>query len=181
MKGKGELTKNTVVATIMSNMGLFKALEGIGVKYVKTDVGDKNVYDAMANGKLSLGGEESGHIIFSKYASTGDGILTAIKIMEVLIESKLTSDRLCADFKMYPQSLVNVKVSDKDGAILDKNVQKALHEVEKTLGSSGRILLKKSGTEPVVRVMAEAETKTACDEAVEKLVREIKKSGKAIE
>lgn len=181
MKEKGELAKNTVVATIMSNMGLFKALEGIGVKYVKTDVGDKNVYDAMANGKLSLGGEESGHIIFSKYASTGDGILTAIKIMEVLIESKQTSDRLCMDFKLYPQSLVNVKVSDKDGAILDKNVQKTLHEVEKTLGSSGRILLRKSGTEPVVRVMAEAETKTACDNAVEKLVREIKKSGKAIE
>lgn len=181
MKEKGELSKNTVVATVMSNMGLFKALDAIGVKYTKTDVGDKNVYEAMSREKLSLGGEESGHIIFSKYASTGDGILTAIKIMEVLIESKMPSDRLCADFRMYPQSLANVRVFDKERAVSDNNVQKKLSEVREKLGNGGRVLLRKSGTEPVVRVMAEAETKTACDEAVEKLVRAIKKSGYAKE
>lgn len=177
LKSKGQLSGNTVAATIMSNMGLFRALDELGVKYIKTDVGDKNVYDAMQRDGLSLGGEESGHIIFSKYATTGDGLITAIKVMEVLIESKLRSDELCKGFRMYPQYLVNVRVQDKNAVMTDKSVLEALETERQKLGTSGRILVRKSGTEPVVRVMAEAETELSCREAVERVVKAISLGG----
>ena len=174
MKKRNELSGNTVAVTIMSNMGLFRALDKIGVKYIKTDVGDKNVFDAMRQNGLSLGGEESGHIIFSKHASTGDGLITAIKVMEVLIESKGTSDELCKGFEMYPQHLINVRVNDKNAAV---NNEKVLEEVEgarRTLGNGGRILLRKSGTEPVVRVMVEAESEEMCLKCASAVANKIK-------
>ncbi len=178
MKERSQLSENTVAATIMSNMGLFKALDGIDVKYIKTDVGDKNVYEAMQRDGLSLGGEESGHIIFSKHASTGDGLITAIKIMEVLIESKRPSNELCRDFKMFPQHLVNLKVADKNAVMTDKEVLEAAAKAEETLEGRGRVLLRKSGTEPVVRVMAEAETDELCKDAVDSIVRVIEQKYK---
>ncbi len=175
MKQKGELSKSTVAATIMSNIGLFKALENEGIAYVKTDVGDKYVYEVMLRDGLSLGGEESGHIIFSKHASTGDGLITAIKIMEVLIENKEKSSELCRDFKMYPQYLQNVRVSDKRAVVTDGFVLETVRKQQERLGKNGRVLLRKSGTEPVVRVMAEAETEELCRETVREIVKEIEK------
>ena len=129
----------------------------------------------MQRDGLSLGGEESGHIIFSRYASTGDGLITAIKVMEVLVESKRPSNELCRDFRMYPQYLVNVKTMNKDAVMTDKDVLDAISAAEKMLGEKGRVLLRKSGTEPVVRVMAEAETHTLCKETVEGIVHLIEK------
>lgn len=163
LKKTESLNKNTVVATVMSNLGLFKALEKEGINYVKTDVGDRFVYEAMQNGDFCFGGEESGHIIFSKFASTGDGLITAIKIMETLIESKLSASKLCEDFCTFPQMTKNIRVDKKDAAINDEDVQKAVKEISEKLGENGRILLRKSGTEPVVRVMVEAETEELCE------------------
>lgn len=162
LKQNDSLNKNTVVATVMSNLGLFKALEKEQIDYVKTDVGDRFVYEAMNNGDFCFGGEESGHIIFSKFASTGDGLITAIKIMEVLIESKLPASNLSNGFTLYPQLTKNIRVTDKDAAINDEDVQKRKNEISEILGSDGRILLRKSGTEPVVRVMVEAENNELC-------------------
>ena len=173
--------KNTVVATIMSNIGLFKALEAEGIEYVKTDVGDKYVYEAMQKEGYKLGGEESGHIIFSKYASTGDGIITAIKIMEVLIESKQPSSKLCEDFVMYPQYLVNVRVADKAAVLADEDVVAALEKARASLADEGRILLRKSGTEPVVRVMAEAKGEEICKKHVMDVVKAIEAKGYKVE
>ena len=181
MKANESLSKNTVAATIMSNIGLFKALEDEGIEYVKTDVGDKYVYEAMVKNGLSLGGEESGHIIFSKHASTGDGIITAIKIMEVFIESKLPSSKLCEKFVMYPQFLKNVRVADKDAVINDEDVKAALERARQELGEDGRILLRKSGTEPVVRVMAEAKGEVICQKHVMDVVRTIENKGYKVE
>ncbi|MBQ4630492.1 MAG: phosphoglucosamine mutase [Clostridia bacterium] len=164
LKKNDSLEKNTVAATVMSNLGLFKALEKSGINYVKTDVGDRFVYEAMTEGGYCLGGEESGHIIFSKFASTGDGLITAIKIMEVLIESKRQASALCEDFEIYPQLTRNIKVKDKDAAINNPEVQEAAKTIADKLGNNGRILLRKSGTEPVVRVMVEAETKQLCED-----------------
>lgn len=175
MKQKGELSQNTVAATIMSNIGLFKAFENEGIAYVKTDVGDKYVYEAMLRDGLSLGGEESGHIIFSKHASTGDGLITAIKIMEVLIESKIKSNELCRDFRLYPQYLENVRVTDKRTVVTDGVILETVRKQQERLGKNGRVLLRKSGTEPVVRVMAEAETEELCRETVREIVKEIEK------
>lgn len=175
LKKHKELSDNKIAATVMSNMGLFKALDGAGIGYIKTDVGDKNVYDAMQRDGLSLGGEESGHIIFSKHAATGDGLITAIKIMEVLIESKRPSNELCRGFVRYPQYLVNVAVSDKEAAVRNKSVLAAVEKVRERLGENGRILLRKSGTEPVVRVMAEAESESLCIECVETIADVIRK------
>lgn len=166
MKQLGELFENTVVTTVMSNMGLYKALDKEGINYVKTDVGDKYVYESMSTNGYQLGGEESGHIIFSKYATTGDGLITALKIMEVFIESKLPVSKLIDGFKIYPQLTENIKVADKDAVLSDADVQKAKEEVESRLAGNGRILLRKSGTEPVIRVMAEAEDEETCKEAV---------------
>ena len=179
MKKRGELSGNTVVATVMSNMGLFKALEKEDIQYVKTNVGDRFVHEEMQKGAFSLGGEESGHIIFGKYANTGDGILTAIKIMEVFVESKRKSSELCRDFMLYPQYLVNVRVADKAAVMNDREIIRLVEDVQKKLGDSGRILLRKSGTEPVIRVMAEAGDERTCRESVETVVRKISEKGYA--
>ncbi len=179
MANRGELEKDTVVATIMSNMGLFKALDENGLKYATTDVGDKYVYEEMTNKGYCLGGEESGHIIFSKFASTGDGLITALKIMEVYIESKLPASKLSDGFTRYPQVTKNVRVSSKDETIGDADVQKAKDAVSEKLGSDGRILLRKSGTEPVIRVMVEAKTEEICNEMTDSVIKVIKEKGYA--
>ena len=154
MKEQGTLVNNTIVTTIMSNLGLYKALDREGIAYEKTAVGDKYVYENMAANGHCLGGEQSGHIIFSKNATTGDGILTSLKVMEVILEKKQTLHRLASEVEIFPQILKNVRVSDKTAAQEDADVQKAVEEAVQELGSDGRILLRPSGTEPVMRVMA---------------------------
>lgn len=181
MKEAGELNNNTIVTTIMSNLGLYKALDKAGISYEKTAVGDKYVYENMLKNDHSLGGEQSGHIIFSKYATTGDGILTSIKIMEAVIEKKQTLGKLASEVHILPQLLVNVRVSDKPTVRNDEDVIKAIDEVEKLLGEDGRILVRESGTEPVIRVMVEAETKEICQENVQKIVSVIEQKGYIVE
>lgn len=168
MKNRGELAKNTVVSTVMSNLGLYKALEKHGIESVKTDVGDKFVYEAMTNEGYCVGGEESGHIIFSKFATTGDGLITAIKLMEIFIESKLPVSKLCEDFVVYPQITINTRVTDKDIVMNDKDILSVVAQIEKELDGNGRILLRKSGTEPVIRVMVEAQSKEKCKELAQR-------------
>ncbi len=170
LKEKGELFNNTVVTTVMSNFGLYKAFDELGIDYAKTAVGDKYVYDYMMKNNNRLGGEESGHIIFSKYATTGDGILTSLKIMEVMMAKKQPLSKLAEGFEMYPQILKNVRVKDKPATRNDPDVCKAVENAEKRLGASGRILVRESGTEPVIRVMAEAETEELCRECVDSVV-----------
>lgn len=177
MKERDKLANNTVVTTVMSNFGLYKALDAAGIDYVKTAVGDKYVYEYMVNHGNRLGGEQSGHIIFSKYATTGDGILTSIKVMEVMQARRLTLSQLCEPMTVYPQLLVNVKVKDKTAAQEDPDVKAAVDYVAKTLGDSGRILVRESGTEPLVRVMVEAETPELCQEYVYHVVNVIKAKG----
>lgn len=171
MKEKGELNKDTIVATIMSNMGLFEALNKSGITYEKTAVGDKYVYENMMEHNYSLGGEDSGHIIFSKHEVTGDGILTSLKIMEVMLERKMKLSGLIKDFKVYPQVLKNVRVKSKKDAIEDPDVLKSKEEAEDMLGATGRLLLRESGTEPVIRVMVEAKSQEFCEEIAEKIIR----------
>ena len=177
MKEREKLVNNTVVTTVMSNFGLYKAFDEIGIDYVKTAVGDKNVHDYMSAHGNRLGGEQSGHIIFSKYATTGDGILTSLKIVEVMLARKAKLSALAAPVKEFPQVLVNVKVGDKDGALSDADVAKAVKSAEKKLGSGGRILVRASGTEPLVRVMVEAESQQVCKELAESVVSVIKAKG----
>ncbi len=181
MKERGKLFKNTVVTTVMSNFGLYKALDEIGVNYEKTKVGDKYVYERMSEGGFALGGEQSGHIIFSKYACTGDGILTSLKVMQAVIDKKATLSKLAAPMTVYPQVLKNVRVKDKAAAQSDNDVQAAVKEVEKLLGDKGRILVRESGTEPLVRVMVEAESKELCEKCAKSVVDEIKRKGYAID
>ncbi len=169
MLSEGKLAKNTVVTTVMSNMGLMKALGENNIGCIRTDVGDKYVYEAMKNGGYSLGGEESGHIIFSKYASTGDGLITAIKLMEILIESKGAASKLAEGFLPMPQITVNVPVADKDAVMKDIEVKNAAHDAEEKLSGEGRVLLRRSGTEPVVRVMVEARGENLCRTVAEGL------------
>ena len=180
LKEIGELDNNTVVTTIMSNIGLYKAFDQVGISYEKTAVGDKYVYENMSNNGHRLGGEQSGHIIFSKYATTGDGILTSLKIMEVLIEKKTTLSQLAEEVEIYPQLLQNVRVSDKKEAQEDADVQAAVAKVAEELGEDGRILVRESGTEPVIRVMVEATSDEICKKYVEQVVDVIKKKGYAI-
>ncbi len=180
MKENGKLTNNTVVTTVMSNFGLYKAFDELGIDYAKTAVGDKYVYDYMMKNKNRLGGEQSGHIIFSKFATTGDGILTSLKIMEVMIAKKQPISKLYEGFEFYPQVLENVKVTDKSAAQADEKVQIAVKEVEAELGNSGRILVRESGTEPVIRVMVEAESEEICRKYVDKVVNTIKEKGYSI-
>ena len=177
MKEREKLVNNTVVTTVMSNFGLYKAFDEIGIDYVKTAVGDKNVHDYMSAHGNRLGGEQSGHILFSKYATTGDGILTSLKILEVMLARKAKLSALAAPVKEFPQVLVNVKVGDKDGALSDADVAKAVKSAEKKLGSGGRILVRASGTEPLVRVMVEAESQQVCKELAESVVSVIKAKG----
>ena len=180
MKERGKLLGNTVVTTVMSNFGLYKAFDELGIDYAKTAVGDKYVYEYMMNNGCRLGGEQSGHIIFSKYASTGDGILTSLKIMEAMIAKKKTLSQLCDGLTIYPQILKNVKVADKAVAQADPDVQAAVAEVAAKLGDSGRILVRESGTEPKIRVMVEAESLDVCREYVDHVVETIKRKGHAV-
>ena len=180
MKERGKLLMNTVVTTVMSNFGLYKAFDELGIDYAKTAVGDKYVYEYMMQHGCRLGGEQSGHIIFSKYASTGDGILTSLKIMEVMMAKKQPLSELHKDLVIYPQVLKNVRVTDKRLAQDDPDVQAAVSEVAAKLGDSGRILVRESGTEPVVRVMVEAETEEKCREYVDYVLDVIRKKGHAV-
>ena len=167
--------------TSMSNLGLYKACDKIGMKYEKTAVGDKYVYENMVRNDYSLGGEQSGHIIFSKHATTGDGILTSLMIMEVILERKLSLGKLAEEVKIYPQLLKNVRVADKQTARENKEVIKAVEEVTKALGDDGRILVRESGTEPVLRVMVEAATDELCEKYVNQVVDVIKAEGLIVE
>ena len=177
MKANGLLKDNTVVTTVMSNFGLYKAFDEAEINYIKTDVGDKYVYEAMQANDYHLGGEESGHIIFSKFASTGDGLITALKIMEVMLESKQTASKLCEGFERFPQLLVNVRVSDKEATLGDPDVRAAVAAVEEALGNDGRILCRKSGTEPLIRVMVEAKGEAICETMAHRVVDVIRAKG----
>ena len=181
MKERGKLLTNTVVTTVMSNFGLYKAFDELGIDYAKTAVGDKYVYEYMMKNGCRIGGEQSGHIIFSKYASTGDGILTSLKMMEVMMARKKKMSELAEDLTIYPQVLANVRVTDKKAAQNDPDVQAAVRNVADQLGDTGRILVRESGTEPVVRVMVEAETEDICHKHVDDVVDVIKKNGWAVE
>ena len=170
MRSMGQLDTNTVVTTVMSNFGLYKAFDEAGIDYAKTAVGDKYVYEYMTANGCRLGGEQSGHIIISKYATTGDGILTSLKMMEVMLAKKKKLSELCAGLSIYPQVLKNVRVHSKPEAQNDPVVQAAVQAVSEKLGATGRILVRESGTEPVIRVMVEAPTKQQCQELVDSVV-----------
>lgn len=174
MMEQGALRGNTIVTTIMSNLGLYKACDRIGLKYEKTDVGDKHVYENMSKNGYQLGGEQSGHVIFGKNATTGDGILTSLKIMEAILEKKASLAALTSEVKIYPQLLQNLKVKDMDATLNHPDVQKAIKEVEERLGDDGRILVRKSGTEPLLRVMVEALTNELCEEHVLHVINAMK-------
>lgn len=180
LKEQGQLKGNTVVTTVMSNLGLYKALDRLGIDYAKTAVGDKYVYEYMQQNGCRIGGEQSGHIIFSKYASTGDGILTSLMMMEVMLAKEKPMSELAADLKIYPQVLENVRVTDKKAAQEDAKVQEAVNLAAEALGDSGRILVRESGTEPLVRVMVEAETHEDCQKYVDSVVEVIRERGYAI-
>ncbi|MFR2010592.1 MAG: phosphoglucosamine mutase [Christensenellales bacterium] len=180
LKEKGELNNNTVVTTVMSNLGLYKALDRAGISYEQTAVGDKYVNANMMENGHSLGGEQSGHIIFSKYAVTGDGVLTSLMLMEVMLEKKTKLSELRKDLKVYPQLLKNVRVADKPAARADEDVQAAVEKVSKELGDEGRILLRESGTEPVIRVMVEAKTDELCEKYVDEVVSVLYSKGHGI-
>ena len=177
MKEQGSLFHNTVVTTVMSNFGLYKAFDREGISYEKTAVGDKYVYENMAATGNCLGGEQSGHIIFSKHATTGDGILTSLKVMEVILEKKQTLAKLASEYEVYPQVLKNVKVKDKKAAQDDEKVQAEVKKVTESLGSDGRILLRQSGTEPVVRVMVEASDLETCEKYVDQVIKVMEEQG----
>ena len=177
MREQGALVGNKIVTTIMSNFGLYKALDREGIGYEKTAVGDKYVYENMSQNGYCLGGEQSGHIIFSKNATTGDGILTSLKVMEVMLEKKQPLDKLASEVEIYPQVLKNVRVKDKKAAQEDGDVQAEVSKVIAALGNDGRILLRQSGTEPVVRVMVEAPDHDTCERYVDQVIEVMKKKG----
>ena len=177
MKEHGQLKDDTIVTTIMSNLGLYKACDKIGMKYEKTQVGDKYVYENMVKNGFMLGGEQSGHIIFSKHATTGDGILTSLMLMEVIIEKKQLLNTLASEVSIYPQLLENVRVANKTAARNNEEVKKAVASVEKELGEDGRILVRESGTEPVIRVMVEAKKDAICREMVQRVIEVMDKEG----
>ncbi len=177
LKERGELVNNTVVATVMSNCGLFKALDERGINYAKTAVGDKNVNDYMVSHNLCIGGEQSGHIIFRQFASTGDGILTSLKMMEVMLEKKLPLSKLGEPVVIYPQVLENVRVTDKKTVMGAPIVLEAIKKAEERLCGNGRMLVRESGTEPLVRVMAEASDEQICKECIDIVVQAITACG----
>lgn len=177
MKEEGKLTNNTVVTTIMSNLGLYKAFDRAGIAYEKTTVGDKYVYANMCENGHCLGGEQSGHIIFSKYATTGDGILTALMVMGVMMDRKVSLSSLASEVKIYPQLLKNVRVADKQAVKDNAAVQEAVASVTGALGENGRILVRESGTEPVIRVMVEAESDELCEQHVDAVISVMKAQG----
>ena len=181
LKDRGKLLNNTVVTTVMSNFGLYKAFDAAGIDYEKTAVGDKYVYENMVQNGHRIGGEQSGHIIFSKYATTGDGILTSIKMMEVMLAKKMPLSKLAEPVKIYPQVLKNIRVKSKPEAQNDPDVQAAVESVAQMLGDTGRILVRESGTEPVIRVMVEAETDELCHEHVDNVVKVMEAEGLIVE
>ena len=180
MKDRDKLVGNKVVTTVMSNFGLYKAFDAVGIEYEKTKVGDKYVYECMSENGYRIGGEQSGHIIFSKYATTGDGIITALKMMEVMLAKKKTLSELAAPLVIYPQVLKNIRVTDKTQAQDDADVKAAVEAVANALGADGRILVRESGTEPVVRVMAEAGSTEECEKYVDQVIEVIKSKGYAV-
>ena len=180
LKDKGELNNNTDVTTVMSNLGLYKAFDKKGINYEKTAVGDKYVFENMMENGHSIGGEQSGHIIFSKYATTGDGVLTSLMIMEVILGRKVKLSELFNSLTIFPQLLVNIKVTSKDDVMNDPDILKLNDEIAEELGDDGRLLLRKSGTEPVIRVMVEAGTDELCKKYVDRMVDFIKEKGYAI-
>ncbi len=177
MKTHGALPSNTVVTTIMSNFGLYKAFERGGIRYVKTPVGDKNVAAEMFEHGYALGGEQSGHIIFSKYATTGDGVLTALRLTEIMVERKSDLATLHQDLEVYPQEMRNLRVADKDAALSNAHIQAAIREADEMLGDEGRTVVRASGTEPVIRVMAEHRDETVCRHAVDHIVHAFRDEG----
>lgn len=179
MKKEGKLNKNTVVTTVMSNFGLYKALDEEGIAYEKTAVGDRFVYENMLRNDFRLGGEQSGHIILSKYATTGDGILTSIELMEAMLDSKQSLSRLCAGMRAYPQALANIRVGSKISVRENERIQNTICNLSEKLGDSGRVLVRESGTEPVIRVMAEAEDQRTADECVNTIIQAIREEGLA--
>ncbi len=181
MKERGKLTDNTVVTTIMSNFGLYRAFDQLDIKYKQTAVGDRYVYECMRDNGHLLGGEQSGHIIFSKYANTGDGLLTAIKVMQAVMASEVPLSKLAEPMEMYPQVLKNVRVTDKDGTLNHPDVIKAVKAAEEKLGKEGRVLLRKSGTEPVLRVMAESLTQELCEKCVQSIIQSMKDNNLVLE
>ena len=180
MKDRDKLVGNKVVTTVMSNFGLYKAFDAVGIEYEKTKVGDKYVYECMSENGYRIGGEQSGHIIFSKYATTGDGIITALKMMEVMLAKKKTLSELAAPLVIYPQVLKNIRVIDKTQAQDDADVKDAVEAVANALGADGRILVRESGTEPVVRVMVEAGSTEECEKYVDQVIEVIKSKGYAV-
>ena len=177
MRRSGELKNNTVVTTVMSNLGLYRALDEAGMTYEQTAVGDRFVYENMQKNGFTLGGEQSGHIIISKYATTGDGIITAIKLMEAVIDSKMSLGALASPVQMLPQITINIKVEDKAATVKNESVLSAVRYVEEKLGRHGRILLRESGTEPIVRVMVEAECESICRKYCEHVASVIQREG----
>ena len=180
MKDRDKLVGNKVVTTVMSNFGLYKAFDAVGIEYEKTKVGDKYVYECMSENGYRIGGEQSGHIIFSKYATTGDGIITALKMMEVMLAKKKTLSELAAPLVIYPQVLKNIRVTDKTQAQDDADVKAAVEAVANALGADGRILVRESGTEPVVRVLVEAGSTEECEKYVDQVIEVIKSKGYAV-
>ncbi len=181
MKERGNLTDNTIVTTVMSNFGLYRALDEMGIQYKQTAVGDRYVYECMRDNGHLLGGEQSGHIIFGKYANTGDGLLTAIKVMQAMLASEVPLSKLAEPMQMYPQVLRNVRVTDKDGTLKHPDVLKAVKAAEEKLGKEGRVLLRKSGTEPVLRVMAESLTQELCEKCVQGIIQAMKDNNLVLE
>ncbi len=177
MKERGKLLNNKVVTTVMSNFGLYKALDKVGIEYEKTKVGDKYVYENMVKTGNRIGGEQSGHTIFLKYETTGDGIVTSLKLMEVMLAKGKPMSELAAPVVFYPQVLKNVRVKSKPDAQNDPDVQAAVQKVADELGDSGRILVRESGTEPVIRVMVEADTNEICEKYVDSVIEVIKAKG----
>ena len=177
MKDRGKLVNNTVVTTVMSNFGLYKAFDKAGIAYEKTRVGDKYVYENMVKNGHRIGGEQSGHIIFTKYATTGDGILTSLKVMEVMLAKEKRLSELAAPCVFYPQVLKNIKVKSKEAARDDEDVLKAVQDVAAKLGDNGRILVRESGTEPLIRVMVEAGSDEICEKYVDEVIGVIRKKG----
>lgn len=177
MKNEGKLPSNTVVTTVMSNIGLYKALDELGIEYVKTKVGDKYVHQEMDEEGYELGGEQSGHVIFKKFANTGDGILTSLRIMEAIIDQKSDLESLTNDLKIYPQELINVRVKDKEATLSNSAINKKIDEVTEKLADSGRVLVRASGTEPLIRVMVEASTDEIANASANEIVDTIRSEG----
>ena len=181
LRARGMLENNTVVATVMSNSGFFRSLENIGIDCVQTTVGDRFVYERMQNDDLSLGGEQSGHIIIKKYATTGDGLLSAIMLCEEICDTKRTLSALCEGLTLYPQYVKNIRVRDQNDAIEDARVRKTCERVREEIGESGRLLLRKSGTEPLLRIMVECESIEDCHKYAERVAESIREGGHEIE